>query len=52
MVRGDDVPDDGADVGIKLGHQDAGAHNQDVQHENVEEAVTQRTEELSGCSNN
>lgn len=44
-LRGDNVPDDGADVGIKLGHQDAGAHNQDVQPQNMEEAETQRTED-------
>lgn len=36
--RGDSVPDDGADVGVKLGHQDAGAHDQDVQPQNMEEA--------------
>lgn len=38
VVGGDNVPDDGSDVGIKLGHQDTRPHNEDVQRQNMEEA--------------
>lgn len=36
------VPDDGSDVGVELSHQDARAHNQDVQAQNMEEAERQQ----------
>lgn len=44
VVSGDNVPDDGSDVGIELGHQDTRAHNEDVQRQNMEEAEGRNTE--------
>ena len=31
------IPDDGSDIGIKLGHQDTSSNNDDVQCQNMEE---------------
>jgi len=41
------TPDDGSNVGVELGHQDASGNDEDVQSQNVEEAEETRGEAMT-----
>lgn len=40
------LPDDGANVGVKLGHQNSSADNEDVQNKHMEETKHEKTHRM------